>query len=153
MVETEKAITIILSKKGHKDAIELAARARLLMNNAFNDATVTDYHNHSDGIKHLPDEGDRHVIAAAIKASANCIVTENLRDFPRKKLGKYGIETKSSDEFIAHLSDQYPSLALEAFKRMQRRLNRPDKTHDVLLLDMHKTGLTLAAKQIRTLLE
>lgn len=75
---------------------EPAAQARDIMNQAFADATVVKYEQHGIEIRKLPDEGDRHVIAAAIKSKADIIVTENLKDFPRKVLAKYGIEAKSS---------------------------------------------------------
>ena len=149
MNETEKAITIILSKKGHDNAVERAAQARDIMNQAFAEATVVKYQQHGNGIGKLPDEGDRHVIAAAIKSKADIIVTENLKDFPRKVLAKYGIEAKSSDEFIADAIDLSPSLAIDAIKRTRLRLNRPEKTPEILLLDMEKTGLTQTADQLR----
>jgi hypothetical protein len=98
----------------------------------------------------LPDEGDRHVIAAAIKSKADIIVTENLKDFPRKMLAKYGIEAKSSDEFIADAISLSPSLAIDAIKRMRLRLDRPEKTPEILFLDMEKTGLKQSADHCRS---
>jgi predicted nucleic acid-binding protein len=38
----------------------------------------------------LPDEKDRHVLAAAIKTNANLIVTNNLKDFPASYLDSFG---------------------------------------------------------------
>ena len=88
-----------------------------IMNQAFAEATVVKYKHHGNGIGKLPDEGDRHVIAAAIKTKADVIVTENLKDFPRKVLAQYGIEAKSSDEFIADAINLSPSLAVDAIKQ------------------------------------
>jgi predicted nucleic acid-binding protein len=147
MNETEKAITIILSKKNHADAVERAAQARNIMNQAFDEATVFEYEQHGNGLGKLPDEGDRHVIAAAIKLEADVIVTENLKDFPRKVLASYGIEAKSADEFIADAINLSPSLAINAMRRL--RLNRPEKTLEILLLDMKKAGLKQSADQLR----
>lgn len=149
MDETEKAIAIILSKKDHDDAVERAAQSRNLMNQAFAEATVVKYQHHGNGIGNLPDEGDRHVIAAAIKSKANIIVTENLKDFPRRVLAKYEIEAKSSDDFIADAIDLSPMLAIDAIKRMRLRLENSEKTAEILLLDMVKTGLTEVANQLR----
>ena len=153
MDETEKAITIILSKKNHDDAVERAAQARNIMNQAFTEATVIGYAHHGNGIGKIPDEGDRHVIAAAIKSKADIIVTENLKDFPRKVLTKYGIEAKSSDDFIADAIGLDPSLATDAIKRMRLRLGRPDKTPEIVLLDMKKTGLNQSVDQLKDSVE
>lgn len=149
MDETEKAIGIILAKKDCKDAVQHAIQARAAMNQAFAEANVAGYEHHGNGIGKLPDEGDRHVMAAAIKSKADIIVTENLKDFPRKVLAKYGIEAKSSDEFIADAINLSPSLAIAAIKRMRLRLDRPEKSPEILLLDMEKSGLTQAADQLR----
>ena len=46
----------------------------------------------------LPDEDDRHVLAAAIRAGAQHIITENLRDFPADVLKPYDIEAVSPDQ-------------------------------------------------------
>jgi len=45
-------------------------------------ALVSGYERHT-GRLHLPDPDDRHVLAAAIEAEADLIVTFNAKDFPR----------------------------------------------------------------------
>src|SRR5882762_11705405 len=63
------------------------------------DALVTGYEDLIEGLE-LPDPDDRHVLAAAIRAGAHVIVTANLRDFPAKILGQFGIEPQHPDEFV-----------------------------------------------------
>src|SRR6478735_919501 len=47
---------------------------------------------------------DRHVLAAAIRAGAQVIVTDNLKHFPSAALDPFGISAKGSDDFLV---DQY----------------------------------------------
>jgi predicted nucleic acid-binding protein len=63
------------------DIADKLPRVRELMNRAVPDALVTGYEPLIEGLK-LPDPDDRHVLAAAIKAGAQIIVTSNVRDFP-----------------------------------------------------------------------
>lgn len=49
-------------------------------------------------------EKDRHVLAAAVLARAEVIVTSNLRDFPDEALSSYGITAKAPDEFLLDLT-------------------------------------------------
>lgn len=51
------------------------------MNEAIPDSLVTNYEPLIEGLD-LPDPDDRHVLAAAIQAGAQVIVTFNLKDFP-----------------------------------------------------------------------
>jgi hypothetical protein len=51
------------------------------MNTAVRDCLMEGYDQHIAGII-LPDEKDRHVVAAAIEAGADLIVTFNLGDYP-----------------------------------------------------------------------
>lgn len=64
---------------------ERLARTRELMNKAVRDCLVTGYEPLIDALE-LPDPDDRHVLAAAIKARAQVIVTNNLKDFPPRAL-------------------------------------------------------------------
>jgi len=73
----------VMSRKGiPKEEIERRiSKAQL----AFPDALVENYEPLVDSLM-LPDEKDRHVLAAAIKTNANAIVTNNIKDFPNDYL-------------------------------------------------------------------
>ena len=74
-------------------------RTRELMICAVRDCLVTGYEPLIETLD-LPDPGDRHVLAAAIRARAQVIVTENLTDFPASVLSQWDIEAKSPDDFV-----------------------------------------------------
>lgn len=74
---------------------EKTERLRELMNKAVRDCLVSGYEPLIEGLK-LPDPDDRHVLAAAIQAGAQVIVTRNLKDFPAAGLEPWNIEAKSS---------------------------------------------------------
>ncbi|WP_230204834.1 PIN domain-containing protein [Parafrankia elaeagni] len=66
-------------------SVEKRDRLRGLMNASVRDVLVSGYEPLIDGLK-LPDPDDRHVLAAAVKAGAQVIVTRNLKDFPAADL-------------------------------------------------------------------
>ena len=78
--------------------VEQLHRTRDLMNAHVRDCLVTNYEPLIDALE-LPDVDDRHVLAAAIKAQAQAIVTVNLSDFPLEKLEPLGIEPLYPDDF------------------------------------------------------
>lgn len=51
----------------------------------------------------LPDDNDRHVLAAAIVGEAEAILTKNLQDFPTRTLARYNILRREPDEFLLEL--------------------------------------------------
>jgi len=140
--ETEAAITSILSGKGVEDAGDRAARARTAMVAAFEEACVDDFSGMIGAVVGLPDENDRHVVAAALKTSAAIIVTDNLKDFPERVLTQLNLEARSADAFIADTIALDPGRAVFAIRRMRERFSRPEKTAEILLLDMEAAGLT-----------
>jgi len=73
------------------DAVEQIKATVSIMNDAFPEAVVDNYHDLIPAIE-LPDPNDRHVLAAAIRGSAHVIVTENISDFPSDKLDHYDLE-------------------------------------------------------------
>lgn len=48
----------------------------------------------------LPDAADRHVLAGAVAAGAEALVTFNLRDFPVRRLARFGIQPRHPDSLL-----------------------------------------------------
>jgi hypothetical protein len=57
----------------------------------------------------LPDENDRHVLAAAIAGSADMIVTLNARDFPRDYLRQEGLDRIDPDALLMQTFLDHPA--------------------------------------------
>src|ERR1700722_10465987 len=72
---------------------ERLARTRTLMNEAVRDCRVSGYEDLIDSLT-LPDPDERHILAAAIRANAEVIVTFNVKDFPTGVLAGYNIEAQ-----------------------------------------------------------
>lgn len=96
-------------------------RTRKFMNMHVRDCLVEGYEKLIPSLT-LPDPNDRHVLAAAIRASASIIVTYNLKDFPKPALKEFGIEAQHPDKFITHLIDLSPYLVFGAVKRHRQSL-------------------------------
>lgn len=62
----------------------------------------------------LPDPADKHVLATAISAQANCIITLNLRDFPARSLHAEGVQAQSPDAILMALWLDTPTLVEDA---------------------------------------
>jgi len=147
--EVQRAIEGILAGKGAEDAVERASRARAAMEKAFADAMVDEFDTFLPLCDGLPDPGDAHVLAAAMKTRAATIVTDNLKDFPEAILAKAGIEPRATDAFIADTIELDTGRAVAAIRRMRERFQRPEKTPDLLLLDMEAAGLVEAVDVLR----
>lgn len=150
LTETEAAIEKMLGAKGATDAAASAARARSSMEAAFEDAMVEGFDDLLSVGALLPDSDDAHVLAAAIKTRAAMLVTENLKHFPQAALQRLNIEVRSSDAFIADTIALDPGKAVAAIRTMRLRLKKPEKTAEILLLDMEATGLVETADALRS---
>lgn len=127
-------------------------RTRELMIAAVPDCIVTGHDGIIAGIC-LPDENDRHVVAAAIRCGAQAIVTQNLKDFPRSALSAYNIEALSPDEFILDLLDLAPLRVLEVLAAQAAALKNPPRTVRDLLVSLRRCGLPESVAKINEILE
>jgi predicted nucleic acid-binding protein len=127
---------------------ERLTRTRNLMNEAVRDCLVTGHEDLFESLS-LPDPDDRHVLAAAIRAGAEVIVTYNLKDFPAETLARFDIEAQHPDDFLVSLLDLAPELVCAAVKRQREGLRNPPKTAEELLATLENQRLTQAVARRR----
>lgn len=107
-------------------------RLRSLMIKAVRDCRVTNYEPLITALE-LPDPGDRHVLAAAIRARAQIIVTNNTRDFPSDYLASWDVEAKTADEFVLdQISLNQQAVYGEIVRIADSHSNPPESVADVL---------------------
>jgi predicted nucleic acid-binding protein len=126
-------------------------RTRDLMNENVLDCLVTGYESMASALA-LPDPNDRHVLAAAIVARADVIVTFNLSDFPKSALQIYGIEAQHPDDFIRRQLESSPELVFMAVRRQRQSLRNPPKTAEELLDTLEHQRLTETVAYLRRFL-
>ena len=107
-------------------------RTRRLMEEALPDAMVEDDETLAAALV-LPDEKDRHVLAAGIRAGARVIVTVNLRDFPPEALAPFDVEAQHPDTFALHLLSRDPGAVLRVVREQAAALKNPPCTLEQLL--------------------
>ncbi len=93
------------------------------MNQAFPDACVS-------GFEHLiptmPEMGDdAHVLAAALFAEADAIVTDNVKDFPPRLAPRFEIDVKTADQFLVQQWWLHPRLVAAVIVEQSQGTRRP----------------------------
>lgn len=79
------------------------------------------------------DPDDRHVLATAVHAHAEVVVTFNVDDFPAASCEPHFIEAQHPDEFTRYLVDLDAGAVWEAIQRMAgRKVNPPQTPEEVL---------------------
>lgn len=92
----------------------------------FPDALIDDHHSLIPSMGNH--EGDRHVLAAAVRADASTIVTWNLDHFPTEACDPYGIEVQTPDEFLVGLWRSHPQEMAAVLQEQARHLVNPRRT-------------------------
>ncbi|HEY9901255.1 MAG TPA: PIN domain-containing protein [Candidatus Sericytochromatia bacterium] len=90
--------------------------------------------------------GDRHVLAAAIVAKAEVIVTSNLKHFKEKDLAPWNVQAQSPDAFLSDLYNLYPDLMVQVVRRQSQALRKPPRTVVELLELLSKEVPKFASK-------
>ena len=119
-------------------------RTRDLMDQATRDCLVAGYERLISALS-LPDPDDRHVLAAAITARCDVIVTSNLRDFPQAAVTPHGIEVQHPDDFLSSHLDLMPGLFCEAVRKIRARLVAPPISIQDYLATLAGQGLVATA--------
>lgn len=126
-------------------------RVRALMDRHVPDALVTGYQSLVESIRGLPDEDDRHVVAAAIVTQAEGIVTFNLRDFPDEVLSVWNLHAIHPDSFITDLTDLDITTVIDAARRQRASLLSPPFTPDEFLDCLLRQQLPETVSRLRPL--
>ncbi|MDA3907434.1 MAG: PIN domain-containing protein [Bacteroidales bacterium] len=139
----------VMKRKGISE--EEADKRANIINEAFPDALVENY---SSLIGHLtlPDEDDKHVLAAAIKTNANLIITNNLKDFPVEYLASFGLRAKAPDDFFTDIIDLNPNLAVKAYKKLVLNKKNPPYDEFEVLDILRNNGLKNTADYLHALI-
>jgi predicted nucleic acid-binding protein len=123
-------------------------RTRALMATAVRDWKISGYEPLIDALK-LPDPDDRHVLAAAIRARAQIIVTSNLRDFPADDLRQWDIEAKSPDEFVRDQISLDRGVIVAALQQIADSWNNPPGNMGDVLDRLERSGLAVSVAELR----
>lgn len=123
-------------------------RTRRLMDSHILEALVENYEHRIAGLW-LPDEDDRHVLAAAIEGGCDRIVTFNLRDFPDEILAPLGISAQHPDLFCENLLGSFPLTVVAAAFEHRQSLKRPPKSVDEYLSALERQGLIKTVAKLR----
>jgi len=125
-------------------------RTRALMDASVRDCLVEGFEDLIDELN-LPDPGDRHVLAAAIRAEADRILTRNLKHFPDRDLAGFRITAQEPDAFVAELMETESEAVARAARNQRRSLKNPSKSVDEYLETLEKQGLTATVARLRNL--
>jgi predicted nucleic acid-binding protein len=140
-----------LAKRLPDAAPEKLQRRKQLMITAVRDCLVTDYEALVPTLA-LPDPDDRHVLAAAIRAHADLIVTSNLRDFPPDALRPYDVAAVSPDTFVSGLVADHGEQVAAIVTQIAADNRYPPRTVMAVLDSLERNGLARAVAELRALL-
>jgi predicted nucleic acid-binding protein len=146
-IENEWIYSLLLKRTDlYRERLERTAR---MMREAILDSMVIDYEKHIE-LLNLPDQNDRHVLAAAIESNAEYIVTVNVDDFPELELSKYKVKTIRPDIFLSGLAKSYPFAFQKIAEDILSACRKPKLSKADLIEKMKKVGLKVTAKLLLT---
>jgi predicted nucleic acid-binding protein len=127
--------------------VESLEPVRDAMNEAILGCLVDQYEPLIDTLK-LPDPNDRHVLAAAITARADVIVTFNLKHFPIQILSQFNIHAKQPDDFLLDVENIDPEVFLKKVEADWKHYCKPPLTFSDYLESLKKAGVPMLAERL-----
>ncbi len=137
--ETARNLAKILAKRNNLElekALGKAEKRIKQMKQAFPESLIEPKLEIINILKNDPK--DRQVLATAIEAQANFIVTFNLKDFPANTLEPYNIKAISPDNFLVNLVNLFGWFKL--FNILQQQADELDLDLGLILDKLHKNG-------------
>ena len=92
------------------------------------------------------------MLAAAVRAGAQTIVTANLTDFPSDQLASYDVEAQHPDDFVLAQIDLAPGAIVNVVVEQARSLKSPPSTVSEVLDKLRGCGLVQSVAKLRELL-
>lgn len=135
----------ILRERGLPEAA--VTRRTSEMRRVFPDAEVTGYEPLIASM--TCDQKDRHVLAAAVRARAEVLVTFNLRDFPEGSTSAYDVQVVDTDSFLLDQLDLYPGFVMGSLQRQSHSYKRPATSLPDLLSRLAAAGVPRFAAEAR----
>ena len=103
----------------------------------------------------IPDENDRHVVAAAIVGRAEAILTFNTRDFPQEILERWDLIAYHPDEYLVEIMDLLirergiPKELLDVLREQRAHLRKPPLSQEDFLASLERSGLRRFAQAVK----
>lgn len=119
-----------------KDPTKFETRLKT-MGHAFPEASIAGWEPLEIVLKEIwPDPKDAHVVAAAVKAKADFIVTFNLKDFPKVLMENLGLQAISPDDFLIDLYGMDKTSVLASLKTQAQRTKKPRYSTQQILFSL-----------------
>lgn len=97
----------------------------------------------------LPDSDDRHVLAAAIRARADAIVTANVRDFPVEITAGFDVEVIHPDQFLMSQLDMRSRTVMEVLTAQAGAAKNPRLSLEDVLNSLVRAGVPQFVDEVR----
>ena len=98
---------------------------RVAMQDAFPEALIEQADANAIEQEMPNDPKDRHVLAAAVAAGVELIVTNNVKHFRQVDIDSVGVRAMTADQFLSDLLDAVPSIVLRALEEYVARMRNP----------------------------
>jgi predicted nucleic acid-binding protein len=95
-------------------------------------------------------EGDRHVLAAAVRVGAGAIVTSNRDHFPPYACDPYTIDVQTPDEFLCHLWHLSPEEMIAILEEQAAALSHPPMTPQQVVATLSRSVPTFARQVLQS---